>query len=502
MSDHTSFGTQGGISRREFLQKVTRTGLGLAGLAALTACGASPAGTAGTAATSGAATGAGAAATSGAATGAGTAATSAAAPQGGRATISMLGWGSPLEKQNVDNALKLFQQRNPGITVQWLHTPQDYPTKLKTMLAGGTPPDVFWANNVLDYVARDVVMDVTDRIKQDPVLSKPDYFLQPQETERSTLNGKWYGIGSTWVVPHLYYNVAMLEKAGVEPPSYDPNKAWTWDQFLENARKLTLDAAGKRPGEPGFDANNVQQWGVSWPNWSLLREVLVFSNGGDAFTKDFTCKLGEPAAIEAIQALADLANKHKVAPQTAQTEQLGMSSQQMLASGKLAILADGSWALQDIAKLGFKYGCGVLPKLKTATTAGTAHLHVISKGTKNPDAAWKLLQFLSSDDYQRGLIKAGLWLPSHTSLLSPEGVRSWLTPGVHPQGYEQIATVYLTKYTRYYFQPAGFEEANQIISSALDPVWIGKKTAAEALTPDVIKKANDVLQKTGAKLKA
>ena len=46
-----------------------------------------------------------------------------------------------------------------------------------------------------------------------------------------------------------------------------------------------------------------------------------------------------------------------------------------LASGKLAILSDGSWALQDIAKLGFRYGCGVLPKMKEAATAMQAHLH-------------------------------------------------------------------------------------------------------------------------------
>jgi multiple sugar transport system substrate-binding protein len=351
-------------------------------------------------------------------------------------------------------------------------------------------------------VARDVVKDVTSYVQADTVLSKPDYFLEPQEKERATLNGKWYGIGSCWVIPHLYYNADMLQKAGVTPPSTDSAKAWTWDEFLDIARKLTIDAAGKHPNESGFNANNVQQWGVSWPNGGVQRDALIFSNGGEAFAKDYTVKLGEPVAVEAIQDLADLATKHHVAPQTAQTEQLGMSSQQMLASGKLAILADGSWALQDIAKLGFKYGCGVLPRLQTAATAGTAHLHVISKGTKHPDAAWKLLAFLSSDDYQRGLCKVGLWLPSHTSLLTPEGLRTWITPGVHPKGYEQIATNYLTKQTKVQFQPAGYEEANQIITSALDPVWIGKKTAAQALTPDVINKANDVLKKTGQKLKA
>jgi multiple sugar transport system substrate-binding protein len=125
---------------------------------------------------------------------------------------------------------------------------------------------------------------------------------------------------------------------------------------------------------------------------------------------------------------------------------------------------------------------------------------VISSETKNRDASWKLLAYLSSDDYQRGLCKAGLWLPSHTSLLTDEGLRTWITPGVHPEGYQQIATDYLTKHSKYQFQPAGFEEANQIIISALDPVWIGQKTAADALTADVIAKADAVLKDTGSKL--
>jgi multiple sugar transport system substrate-binding protein len=228
---------------------------------------------------------------------------------------------------------------------------------------------------------------------------------------------------------------------------------------------------------------------------------MVYSNNGEAYTKEPQCRLGEPAATEAIQTLADLANKHQVAPQSAQQQQLGMSSAQMMSSGKLAILADGSWALQDISKLGFKFGCGVMPKLKTAVTEAQAHIHVISKDTKNPDAAWKLLAFLSSDDYQRGLCQAGLWLPSHTSLLTNEALASWITQGVHPDGYQQLVTDYLAKHSKNYFYPAGWSEADKIISSALDPVWIGQSTAAEALKPDVITQANDVLQKAAAKLK-
>ena len=76
-----------------------------------------------------------------------------------------------------------------------------------------------------------------------------------------------------------------------------PAQAWTWDQFVEAAKQLTIDANGQHPGDADFDAENIQQWGVSWPTWSLPRETLIYSNGGDAWTEDFTSKLGEPAAV-------------------------------------------------------------------------------------------------------------------------------------------------------------------------------------------------------------
>jgi len=415
--------------------------------------------------------------------------------------ISMMGWGSPLEKENVDKGMQAFQGLHPDIEVEWIHVPDDYATKLKTALAGGTPPDVFWATNPRDYIARGVVMDVTARIQADAALGAPDYFIQPQEQVRSTVNDKWYGIGSCWVLTHFYYNVELFEKAGVNPPSSDPAAAWTWDEFLTTARALTVDSSGKHPDQEGFNADDIQQWGVFWPTYYIQRDAMILSNGGTNYTDAYECKYGEPAAIEALQAIADLTNVHHVAPQGAVATQMGMDQNQMLASGRVALLADGSWALQDIAKMGFKYGCGVLPKMKQATTGALAHLHVIHKQTDQPDASWQLLSYLSSDDYQRGLCQVGLWLPSHNSLLTPDGLASWLTPDIHPEGYEQIATKYLRENSQAFYYPAGFEEADQLITSALDPIWIGDKTAEEAIVGSgVIDQVNRVLTENKERL--
>jgi multiple sugar transport system substrate-binding protein len=408
--------------------------------------------------------------------------------------ISMMGWGSPLEKENVDKGLQTFQGQHPDVSVEWIHVPDDYETKLKTSLAGGTAPDVYWLSNPRDYVARGVVADITAQLQSDPVLGAPDYFIQPQEETRSTVDGKWYGIGSCWVLSHLYYNVDLFEAAGIDPPSPDPANAWTWEQFLEVSRRLTLDNSGKNPDQEGFDAEDIKQWGVFWSNYYITRDALIFSNGGTTFTDTYECKYNEPAAVEAIQAIADLTTVHHVAPQATAVTELGMDQNQMLASGRVAMVADGSWSLLDISQMGFRYGCAVLPYLKQPGTGTMAHLHVIHSDTDQPDASWQLLAYLSSDDYQRGLCHVGLWLPSHTSLHTPEGLATWLNPEVHPEGYELIATKYLKENATAFYYPAGFSEALQFVTTALDPVWIGAQTAEQALTSGVMDDVNRVLQ--------
>lgn len=395
--------------------------------------------------------------------------------------ISMMGWGSPLEQQNVESGLQVFQDANPNITVEWIHVPDQYDTKVKTAIAGGTAPDVFWATNLQDFVALGAVKDITADLTADPILGAPDYFLQPQETDRATVNGKWFGIGSCWVAPHIYYNSDLLAEAGIEPPSTDPSQAWSWEEFLEAGRMLTLDSEGRHPGDEGFDIDNVRQWGVSWPTFFIALSAAIYSNGGYTYGTDYTSGWGMPESIDAIQKVADLQLVHQIAPVPAAFEQMGMDAWTALATGNVAIIIDGSWALQDIAKLDFPFGAAVLPVLKEPATVMLAHCHVISADTDQPEAAWTLLQYLSSNEYQLGLCQAGLWLPSHTSLLTEEGLGEWLTPDVHPEGYGQIAADYVFEYGKALFYPAGYSESDQMLVAALDPVWIGNQTAQEAL---------------------
>lgn len=370
------------------------------------------------------------------------------------------------------------------------------------MTAAGTPPDTAFIYNTLfqQYAKDGLLMDITNQLKADPVLGANDYFIEPQESERCTRDGKWYGIGSCWVAPHIYYNADIFEKEGIAPPSNDPDEAWTWDEFLQIANQLTIDVNGKHPDEAGFDQDNMERWAIQWPTWSIPLHAAIASNGGHWLNqKTGLMEIDQPEATEAIQAVADLMLVQKVAPRGTAFEALGLTNTQMLENGKLAMAIDGSWALSWITKINANLGTAVCPKMKEPATDMQAHIHCPFAKTKYPEQAWQWIRFLGTEYYQLIFLKIGLWLPSQTQLMTDEGMKKWYTEreapgqGIHPVGYDKIVKEYVPKYGHVLYMPPGYNEADALITPALDAVWVGEKTAEEALKP-VVPEANKILE--------
>ncbi len=417
-------------------------------------------------------------------------------------TIVFTGWGGTEEDEGVKSAARYFEGQTPNIKVNWIQIPENYGEKIMAMVAAGTPPDTaFIYNTIFQQYAKDgLLMDITSNLKADPVLGAPNYFIEPQETERCTRDGKWYGIGSCWVAPHIYYNADIFEKEGITPPSNDPDEAWDWPKFLEVSRKLTYDVKGKHPGEDGFDRDNIDRWAVQWPTWSIPLHAAIASNGGHWLNQTTgLIELDKPEATEALQKVADLMLVEDVAPRGTALSALGLTNTQMLENGKLAMAIDGSWALSWITKINATLGTAVCPKLKTPATDMQAHIHCGLSGSKYPEQAWQWLRFLGTEYYQLGFLKMGLWLPSQTALMTAEGMKKWYTErkapgdGVHPAGYDKIVTEYVPKYGHVLYMPPGYNEADAVIVPALDAIWVGDKTAEEALVP-VVPEANEILK--------
>lgn len=423
----------------------------------------------------------------------------------GAVTISFMGWGAPEEDQGVQAAIKQFESEQSEVKVEWQHVPGDanteYTPKFLANIAAGTPSDTAFilGDHFRTYARDGLLLDITSNVKGDSLLGQPDYFIQPQEEARCTYDGAWYGIGSCWVAPHVYYNADRLKEAGVELPSNDPEKAWDWDTFVTNAKRLTIDTSGKNATESGFDADNIDKFGVNWPTWWIPMHSAILSNGGDWIDPQTgLLVLDKPEATEAMQRVYDLTLKDKVMPTSKTTQALGMDMTQMLENGKVAMSIDGSWALSWLHKIKAPLGTAALPKMKTPAANMQAHLHSALKATKYPDAAWEWVRYLSTPFYQTQFAKIGLWLPSQTALMTEEGLKSWITPGVHPEGYVDIVTKFVPKYGHVLYMPPGYPKATQVLNPAFDKILNGDATAEEAMKT-AVPEANAILAEEAKK---
>lgn len=109
------------------------------------------------------------------------------------------------------------------------------------------------------------------------------------------------------------------------------------------------------------------------------------------------------------------------------------------------------------------------------------------------------IRFLATEFYQLIFLRMGLWLPSQTALMTEEGLKKWMTTrtspteGVHPPGYELIVTEYVPKYGHVLYQPPGYQKVESILNPAFDAIWIGDKTAEEAMK-EVVPEANAIFE--------
>lgn len=386
--------------------------------------------------------------------------------KGEQVTLRFMGWEvSPLETQSVKNGLEQFMKENPNIKVEYTTIPggTQYVAKMQAMVLGDEAPDVFFLQSDYyhDFVKRNSLLDITDKVKNEGIADD----LIDSAVQLSTVDNKYYGVESCIVAPVLFYNKDIFDKAGVAYPPSDPSKAWTWDEFVNTSKQLTVKNGDK-----------VEQYGVYGMEtyYNLISEIM--SNGGNWFTDDLKSSAANtPEVKEVLQAVSDLRKKDGVSPEGKLLTNSGMSAAQMLQTGKIAMLVDGSWALQELSQMNFKVGVGVLPKFDEAITHGQAHLHVASAKTKHPEEAWKLIKFLSSEEYQLQNVKAGLWLPNHKSLYTEAGIQKWLTPGVHPDGFKELIP-YFTSSKTYPYALLSSQKIQEDTTAELDKYYLSNQT--------------------------
>lgn len=355
-------------------------------------------------------------------------------------TLTFWGWeASALEAQSIQKGIADFEAANPAIHVEYMTVPNsEYHTKLKTAMASNSAPDVFYldAAYTRDFVNNGLLYDITDVIGEyvdynDLINSSKEKVSLVDAQGKSHI----YGMDICCVGPVIFYNKDLFVAAGVEPIPTTEAERWTWDEFVENMKKLTIVQDGK----------TVQYGTSNWEEQSSLyvQEYLLRLNGAKWFNDDYTQAVGvnSESTKDVFTKIKSLRTELGVAPDpTAAGMETGNSPTQMFLSGKVASIAIGSYALQEISQSGIHFGAGLFPKMAAGKEdfIASADMKAIWSGTKHLDAAVKLLAYMSSPDFGIPIYKTGLWMPSRISMYSEENLTKWFDRSVYPEGWENL----------------------------------------------------------------
>jgi len=389
----------------------------------------------------------------------------------GPVEITFMAWGAPEELAVWQKLADDFHAANKNITVKMDVSDWDsYWTKLDTLFAGGTPPDVFAmdAPLYLDWQSRDVLLNLQ------PYINKTSGFLDnfyPQTLEGYKLSDGYYGLPRDFQTIVLFYNKNMFDAAGVAYPT----ASWTWDDLRAAAKQLTKD---------NNNDGKTDQYGFSCDLWDmeLCWSEAIWSNGGEILNADYTkTLLGEPKARQAWQMFHDMIFVDKSMPDTIAAGEYGGD---LFQAGVVAIWPMGHWAVPGYATVEFKWDVAPMPsgsagRVTSVNSAG----FVVAKASKYPDASWKFIQFALSQTGQTRLTELGLAIPVLKSVAdSPV----FLQAKVGDQTINQ--QIFLDALQYAHLKPIfkGYTDWSAAIGDGITTIWTGEADLGTTLDAAIV----------------
>lgn len=385
-------------------------------------------------------------------------------------TIKYAYWDKNQEAM-LKTIVEEFNEENPEITVKLELTPYDqYFIKLDAAASGDGLPDVFWMNgpNFVKYASNNMIEEIDERIANDSLdlAPYPEGLLGLYQYDEKT-----YALPKDYDTIGLWYNKKLFDEANI---SY-PDESWEWSDLVEAATALT------NPDEDIYGiAAYIQDAQATYYNTILANDGYIISE--DKKESGF----GDPKTIEGLQKYHDLIHKDKVSPTHAQMETTDPTG--MFESGKVAMIFEASYMIPQFKENEYtkeNADVTVLPKISKRSNVIHGLGNVIAENSKNKEAAWQFVKFLSSEKVAEIQAESGI-IPAF------EGTQdAWVeaTPEFNLQAFLDMAEV-----AEPYPVSKDTSKWATIIQENVAKAWAGQMTIEEA--SEIIKKnMEEILEK-------
>jgi multiple sugar transport system substrate-binding protein len=381
--------------------------------------------------------------------------------------MKQAGW----TEEDWAGVISKFTSANPGVKVNPTFVAYEaLHDKIVTAAAAGTYDvihmDVIWPP---EFAEKKMIVDVTDRV---PASWKTD--MQGGALQAALYKDHFYGAPSFPSTKLFYYNKDLMAKAGVAEADIA-----TWDGVMKAAKAMIAKGVSKHP--------------IAW-SWSQAEAVICdFAQLLGAFGGTFTDTSGKlnfngAPGQQTLQFMVDSLKDGTSAPGSPTF--LEDDVIKAMQSGEVAFGLNWESTFRDLndekaSKVAGKCGVSPTPAGSSGKRPGVngAMAFAVTTGSKNPDAAWKLIEFASSKEVQDPLAKSAM--PNWTSSFSnPDVVK------INPEVFAACKIAYADSILRP--QVVNYNKVSSILQVEIQNALLGSKSVKAALD-DAVTQGNDSL---------
>lgn len=227
--------------------------------------------------------------------------------------------------------------------------------------------------------------------------------LNPRALEMEKVDGSYYGVPTGLVPLSVIYNKSLFDKAGI---TQFPK---TWDEWVADSKKLTVDANGD--GTP-------EQYGLALPDHATVGNgvwaSLFYGNGGGLV--DGTKSAVDSAAnVETLKYWSAAVAKDHISP----TGLDGVASDKLFSSGKAAMEIGGPWMAGVATENKIDYGIAGIPagpKGQAASAIGISAAVTAQADSSKTAAAQKFFDYFFTKDVATKWSLGSGWPPLRTDI--------------------------------------------------------------------------------------
>lgn len=295
-----------------------------------------------------------------------------ATPKPARIQANLTYWGLWEPDTVMEQVIADYEQSHPGVTITYTQqSSKDYRERLQSALAAGTGPDIFRYHNTWVPMLKSE-LDTAPK----GVVNLDEYF--PIVAKDIQVGTEIVGIPLMFDSLALYYNPRLFTEAGKTVPT-------TWEEVREIAVDMTVyNTQGKiqTAGIALGTTNNVD-------HFSDILGLMLLQNGANP------ARPSGQLAEDALRFYTLFSKTDRVWDQTLP------ASTYAFATEKVAMMLAPSWRAFQIKEINpdLQFRAAPAPQLPGTKIAwATYWVEGVSRRSKNTQAAWEFLQYLSSDE--------------------------------------------------------------------------------------------------------